>query len=209
MAEMNSTPKRVRAGSGAKWRDMRESKLRYWDNLYHSDFDGESGNIAATKNIVNKMVETRLTYGGEELRLENVKEITDYYYEDHYNASLALVETKRRNGKEIVILEVKLAPRTTMKTPNIKVGEVFRDANKQQCERSTSETCEEEAIKSRISGLSVSTNYDSKELVFRNKFRSISSSFQPVAKIVYNPGQFQTLDLIWVDPHGDLAAVNR
>ena len=57
--------------------------------------------------------------------------------------------------------------------------------------------------------VSVGTDYDPKEVLFRNFFSAIGPSSDPVLLYECEGGDAAEFDVIWFDPVGDIAAVDH
>ena len=57
--------------------------------------------------------------------------------------------------------------------------------------------------------VSVGTDYDPKEVLFRNFFSAIGPSSDPVLLYESEGGDAAEFDVIWFDPVGDIAAVDH
>ena len=62
---------------------------------------------------------------------------------------------------------------------------------------------------SRFTGITVGTDFDPKELMFRNYLGIISQDSKPAARIVFSAGEKEVFSIGWIDPSGRLVAKNK
>ena len=62
---------------------------------------------------------------------------------------------------------------------------------------------------SRLTGITVGTDFDPKELMFRNYLGIISQDSKPAARIVFSAGEKEVFNIGWIDPSGRLVAKNK
>ena len=63
--------------------------------------------------------------------------------------------------------------------------------------------------KSRFTGITVGTEFDPKELMFRNYLGIISQESKPAARIEFSAGEKEVFSIGWIDPSGRLVAKNK
>ena len=63
--------------------------------------------------------------------------------------------------------------------------------------------------KSRFTGLTVGTEFDPKELMFRNYLGVIGQESKPAARIMFSAGEKEVFTVGWIDPSGRLVAKNK
>ena len=62
---------------------------------------------------------------------------------------------------------------------------------------------------SRYTAMSVGTDFDLKELLFRNYLGLVSQDSRPQVRVTFREGEGQTFWFGWLDPRGRLVAANK
>merc|ERR1712083_29689 len=62
---------------------------------------------------------------------------------------------------------------------------------------------------SRLTGITVGTDFDPKELMFRNYLGMITQDSKPAARISFSAGEKEVFSVGWLDPSGRLVAKNK
>ena len=154
-----------------------ESKRSYWQNIYHSD---DSKHDLDPTSLENFFSDTILKYSNGKLEYQTVKTLTVFSYDNLYNATLALIEVKKDNSEEVFNVEVK-----------------FRYIPKQKFS---------ENYRNRINNAGVGTNFDPKELVFRNYVNLITQDSKLSVKVHFSTEEAnaEEIQFGWFDPNKSL-----
>jgi len=154
-----------------------ESKRSYWQNIYHSD---DSKHDLDPTSLENFFSDTILKYSNGKLEYQTVKTLTVFSYDNLYNATLALIEVKKDNSEEVFDVEV-----------------IFRYIPKQKFS---------ENYRNRINNAGVGTNFDPKELVFRNYVNLITQDSKLSVKVHFSTEEAnaEEIQFGWFDPNKSL-----
>jgi len=158
----------------------------YWQNIYHHE-DLESIDISVIKLFVESRLDSVLGSCQSDLAVDIILEINALFQENEYKGSLVLVRLKSPKSSVAVTLEIMI-----------------------KCKQNLQMTHEGEELSSRIEEFSIGSDFDLKELVFRNFLNLLTSQHKPVARIKIKEGKSSAkLQLAWISPTGSLAHISR
>lgn len=161
----------------------------YWQSVYnYLDLSPPPEDSLLTVAESASRLRTKLISSSNcPLKAGRILEVTSYHNNDSFTSALILYEAFLQNDRK-VLLETTLKPRSAFKT--------LKSTN----------------LTARLKQLSVSTDYDQKEQLFRNFLQILGPYSEPVLGYTFasSPGaKSANLTLLWVDPAGKLAEISE
>ncbi|XP_076246321.1 xylosyltransferase oxt [Calliopsis andreniformis] len=159
----------------------------YWQNVYHA---ADLSPLADDAQLTVSNSLARLCFGQLKINYKNVHllEMTAYFRENHFIGILilaeAMVQQPLLQQKHVKRIEALIYLKHNFFTSKKWLG--------------------------KIQSLSINTDYDQKEKIFRNLIGSIGPYSCPILSYEFDMGiaVSQNLSILWVDPYGRLADVN-
>lgn len=162
----------------------------YWQSVYHyADLSppADDALLTLSTSIARNIAKTMVKYDCQMIP-GRILEVTSYHNNDNYEGTLLLYEVKLGNNK--ATLETYIKPNDHLFL--IKSSSLIH----------------------RLQSLIVSLEYDQKEQVFRNFFRSLGPFSDPVLVYQFLPSlssnvKMFNITFLWIDPSGQLADVSE
>lgn len=153
----------------------------YWQNVFHHEDQKPSMDTSVLTSLVGGQLE--LLQDQCSLEGVEVKEVTSYARDSKLHSTLVYISATDSSTGDVVKLELMLKQR-----------------RKQRKNLSHS---------SRYTAMSVGTDFDLKELLFRNYLGLVSQDSRPQVRATFREGEGQTFWFGWLDPRGRLVAANK
>lgn len=160
----------------------------YWQNLFHHK-DLASNHPEQFNLLIEFLAREYVSSSPDtkEFKLLRVLEVTLHKYQDEIKDFLLLSELQNTKDESVLVLEIKV---------NLLDGTL--DENKLV------------SSKPKIVSVSVGTDYDPKERVFRNFLRNYGSRSEMSLRVEFEPGQEkERIEFGWFNPLGLLTAVTH
>jgi len=155
------------------------SKNSYWQNVFHH----EDAKPSMNTDVLAAMLALEVsTLSQCKISFTSLLEATTLAVDSNRDSNLLLLEAEDLGSSEIVQLEIQMRYRQKVHVAS---------------------------QKSRFTGITVGTEFDPKELMFRNYVGIISQESKPAARIEFSAGEKEVFSIGWIDPSGRLVAKNK
>lgn len=155
----------------------------YWQNVFHHD-DLKNTDFTATAALAEDDLKHVREECHSDLVFVEVKEITTHNFNNKYQGTLLYIKAEHPENKEAVNIEIKVK-------------------HKQRLERT------EEQEKSRLTNMAVGTEFDLKELIFRNFLNLIRQDSKPALQLEISSGKTkEQIRFGWFSPQKVLVATS-
>eukprot|EP00092_Neocalanus_flemingeri_P009591 GFUD01010322.1.p1 GENE.GFUD01010322.1~~GFUD01010322.1.p1 ORF type:complete len:916 (+),score=308.33 GFUD01010322.1:197-2749(+) len=160
-----------------------ESKHSYWQNIYHADDSKPAVEVASLNILGEEEVKYLGIISGQNLVFKSIERITAYSYRDQYKALLLYFKLENADNKEDSHFELKFQ----YKPNHVLVN----------------------GVKTRLEHIAVGTEFDPKELIFRNYLNLISQNSKPALKVTFSEGETEIVKFGWFNPSLTLVTVSK
>ena len=163
-------------------------RVHYWQNLFH--YKDVATNHPEQLSVLVEFLAREVGLSSPDLKgfiFLRVLEVTLHKYKDEIHNFLLLTETKNMETESILVIEIKVD---------------ILDENLQETNLVSP--------KPKLASVSVGTDYDPKERVFRNFLRNYGPKSDPSLRVRFEPGfEKEKIEFGWFNPFGDLSAVTQ
>eukprot|EP00090_Calanus_glacialis_P003355 TRINITY_DN12484_c0_g1_i5.p1 TRINITY_DN12484_c0_g1~~TRINITY_DN12484_c0_g1_i5.p1 ORF type:complete len:892 (-),score=268.22 TRINITY_DN12484_c0_g1_i5:184-2859(-) len=159
------------------------AKHSYWQNVYHAADSKPAIDVSSLGSLVEEEVKHLAIMTGKNLELKNIETISTYSFRDKFQGFLVYFKVINVDSEEASHFEVQVQyrPKLTMS----------------------------QGVKTRLEYIGVGTEFDPKELIFRNYLNLINQHSKPVLKVTFSEGQTEIVKFGWFDPNFDLVSTSQ
>jgi len=163
--------------------DESHSKHSYWQNVFHASDSKHAVDISSLSSLVDEEVKYLAKISGQNLVYKSIEKITTYSYRNQYQGSLVYFRVKNLDNEKDSHFEMKIKYK-----PKLKIID---------------------GVKTRLGQMAVGTEFDPKELLFRNFLNLIGQNSKPALSVTFSEGETEIIKFGWFDPNLALVATSK